>query len=254
MPRPGPARVCVRAPLGRVGWAGLPGAFWCASPFPVIVLSFFFVWPPQAGVARALGVFYFLFFSLPFAPPPRVPAVSGFLCFPALGALGLGALCFCSVLPPSSCFFSSLFFLLCSPSYNLPALLSAVAFGALGLGALLCAPPPIFCPPFFHFFLYFSSSVVPFLCPLFAPLLSRRFRCFRPWVPWAVVGPAWPRGSPPCCVLCVVVASRSSVLCPVFCGSVLPCGGMLRCPTVRLALFCGPCGAVLLLGAVSGAL
>ena len=36
----------VRALLGRVGRAGLPGAFWCASPFPLAALSFCFAWPP----------------------------------------------------------------------------------------------------------------------------------------------------------------------------------------------------------------
>ena len=40
--------VCVRVPalLGRVGRAGLPGSFWCASPFPLAALSFRFAWPP----------------------------------------------------------------------------------------------------------------------------------------------------------------------------------------------------------------
>ena len=43
-----PVCVCVRvrALLGRVGRAGLPGAFWCASPFPLAALSFCFAWPP----------------------------------------------------------------------------------------------------------------------------------------------------------------------------------------------------------------
>ena len=36
----------VRALLGRVGRAGLPGALWCASPFPLAALSFCFAWPP----------------------------------------------------------------------------------------------------------------------------------------------------------------------------------------------------------------
>ena len=53
--------------------------------------------------------------------------------------------------------------------------------------------------------------------------------CYFPLVCFGVGGPAWPRGSPPCCVLWVVVASRSPVLCQVFCGPVLPCGGVLRC-------------------------
>ena len=40
-PRPGPARVCVRALLGRVGRAGLPGAFWFpAIPSWGLVLTF----------------------------------------------------------------------------------------------------------------------------------------------------------------------------------------------------------------------
>ena len=36
----------VRALLGRVGRAGLPGALWCASPFLLAALSFCFAWPP----------------------------------------------------------------------------------------------------------------------------------------------------------------------------------------------------------------
>ena len=78
--------------------------------------------------------------------------------------------------------------------------------------------------------------------------------CCFPLACFGVGGLAWPRGLPPCCVLWVVVASCSPVLCPVFCGSVLPCGGLLLCPPVRFALFCGRCCAVLLLGAVCGAL
>ena len=36
----------VRVLLGRIGRAGLPGALWCASPFPLAALSFCFAWPP----------------------------------------------------------------------------------------------------------------------------------------------------------------------------------------------------------------
>ena len=58
-----PVCVCVRvrALLGRVGRAGLPGAFWCASPFPLAALSFCFAWPPpfcpvvDDGGLRGLG-------------------------------------------------------------------------------------------------------------------------------------------------------------------------------------------------------
>ena len=40
------AGVRVLALCGRVGRAGLPGALWCASPFPLAALSFCFAWPP----------------------------------------------------------------------------------------------------------------------------------------------------------------------------------------------------------------
>ena len=59
----------VRALLGRVGRAGLLGAFWCASPFPLAALSFCFAWPPpgwgcpslfgcccRSSLARVCGV------------------------------------------------------------------------------------------------------------------------------------------------------------------------------------------------------
>ena len=62
------SRACVRARalLGQVGLAGPPGAFWCASPFPVAALSFFFVWP-SPGLGRPVCcVFFFLF---PFVRP-----------------------------------------------------------------------------------------------------------------------------------------------------------------------------------------
>ena len=39
--------------------------------------------------------------------------------------------------------------------------------------------------------------------------------------------PGWPPGLLPCCDLSFVVVPRSSVVCPVFCGAVLPCGALL---------------------------
>ena len=57
------AFVRVRAPLGRVGQVGLPGAFWCASPFPVAVFVVLFVCSAPSG----LGLPSFLFFF--YAPP-----------------------------------------------------------------------------------------------------------------------------------------------------------------------------------------
>ena len=78
-----PVCVCVRvrALLGRVGRAGLPGAFWCASPCPLAALSFCFAWPPPGGGCPPLSrccclsslpwrfvfFFFFFFFPLPLA-------------------------------------------------------------------------------------------------------------------------------------------------------------------------------------------
>ena len=44
----------VRVLLGRVGRAGLPGALWCASPFPLAALSFCFAWPPPGWSCPSL--------------------------------------------------------------------------------------------------------------------------------------------------------------------------------------------------------
>ena len=50
------------------------------------------------------------------------------------------------------------------------------------------------------------------------------------------VGPAWPRGLLPCCVLWFAVLPGSPVLCPVFCGALLLCGAVLCHPAVRFPL------------------
>ena len=58
--------VRVRALLGRGGLAGLPGAFWCASPFPLAALSFFFVRPPRCSgcpVYFCLCCFFYFIFA-----------------------------------------------------------------------------------------------------------------------------------------------------------------------------------------------
>ena len=138
----------VLALCGRVGRAGLPGALWCASPFPLAALSFCFAWPPpgwggpplsrcpcrsslpwRCALVVSLGLplpgsscarASFVSPAGPLAalcpPPPSpfvsrgflaclvpwcfffllllplcAPVVSGFLWFPAPGALGLGA-------------------------------------------------------------------------------------------------------------------------------------------------------------------
>ena len=316
--------------------------------------------PHLARVARALGVcfFFVLFFVLlsPFFPPPRgAPAVSGFLCFPAPGAPGLGALCFCSVLPPLPalflfisgcvsppspspwcfvlfhlvpwilpppfpspfpffcCFSPVVFSPFCAPSSRIPCLGVSVVSGpgcpgpwrsvsGLLLLFFFSVFPLLFCPPAFlrSWRFWYSSPLVRlagflfpspsaavrvvrapcagaavrfvpcWCCPVASFALAgavccclwlRGGRCWAwsavccfPLACFGVGGPAWPSGSPHCCVLWVVVASCSPALCPVFCGSVLLCGSVLWCPAVRFALFCGQCGAVLLFGAVCVAL
>ena len=159
------SRACVRvlALFGRVGRAGLPGAFWCSSTFPLAALSFCFAWPPQVWGCPRPGplllfcffLFFFLFlrcfFSFFF---PCAPFVSCFLWLPALGALGLGAWC---------CLF-------CWPQASWLSVRSRSLCVAWPLAALWWLPPP---PPslslllpflvalrlfFFHFF---SSSSRP---------------------------------------------------------------------------------------------
>ena len=67
-------------------------------------------------------------------------------------------------------------------------------------------------------------------------LLDLVARCRFPLACFVAVAPAWPRGLLPCCVLWSVLLPRSPVLCPVFCGALLPCGAVLWCPAVRFAL------------------
>ena len=204
-PRPGPACVCVRALLGWVGRAGLPGAFWCASPFPwpFLVRSLLVRPPPGRGcpVCGCCWVFSFFLFSSPpllrprcvllcvfsgpgclgpwrlvaprpppfFLPPPPPsvrPVVSCFSCFPASGALGLGLL-----LPPP---FSS--FVFCPPPP--PPVVPGVSCFPAALG-LYAPPTPFLCflffvSPFFFFLLVVRCG--PGLC-----VLGRRV-C--PCVPW----------------------------------------------------------------------
>ena len=61
-------------------------------------------------------------------------------------------------------------------------------------------------------------------------------RCCVLLASFAAGAPAWPRGLLPCCVLWFVVAPCPLVLCPLFCGALLPCGAALWCPAVCFAL------------------
>ena len=93
--------------LGRVGQAGLPGAFWCASPLAVAFLVALFVRSARSGLGLPCLCCFWGFFS----PLLCAPIVAGVPCFPALGALGLGVLWSLPPLP----FVTLLFFFLPSP-------------------------------------------------------------------------------------------------------------------------------------------
>ena len=300
------AGVRVLALCGRVGRAGLPGALWCASPFPLAALSFCFAWPPPgwgcpplsccpcrsslpwrralvvflglplpaSSCARAsfvspawplaalwwflpptppflclgvfvapawcLGVVFLFSFFLPL-PLLCAPVVSGFLWFPAPGALGLGAV---------RC-------LLCWPSASrLSVRLSLFrAFRLAGAcSPSVAAPPPPFCLAVFVAAARCCVPCAALCCASLAAVLCRvvlvgcccllrraLWRCPLPWGP-VLCGAAF-CGVPPCCV-CVVVArgcvlllaallcavcvpgccavrSLSSPLCAVLCFAVL---------------------------------
>ena len=98
--------------LGRVGQAGLPGAFWCTSPFPLALPVALLVCSAPSGLGLPCLCCFWVFFPLLCAP-----LVSGVPCFPAPDALGLGVLwslphpCFV-FFPPSPLRFFFLLFLL----------------------------------------------------------------------------------------------------------------------------------------------
>ena len=199
------SRVCVRvlALLGRVGRAGLPGAFWCASPFSFgrfvflpclapsglrLPLSLSFVCPLLPPFA-----FFFVFFPFLCCRLLRAPFVSCFLWFPAPGALGLGAVC---------CLY-------CWPRASWLSVRSRFFGAAWSLTALCCCPPPPFVSrrccrrsvPCVRF--SFPSCVRP--CCLRLSLVSGP-GCPGPWrcvlfVLWASRCPALRALSPRLCVL-----------------------------------------------------
>ena len=254
--------VCV---LGRVGRAGLPGAFWCASPFPLAALSFCFAWPP---------------------PGWGCPPLSRCCCRSSLPWRCVLVVFLGLPLPGSPCARASFV----SPAWPLAA-----------LWWLLPSPPPllrltVFVAPawclgvFFSFFFFFSSvrprcfwlSLVsgpgcprPRRCALFA-LLAFRFSapralvplsCFPPgcWLlpdgccppplPLPFVSPGFRRCRSVLCAVCCVVlcvpgcgaAPRCCALCrPVLCCRVLCCARLCRCLLRRALWRCpSPWGPVL---------
>ena len=246
------SRACVRvhALLGRVGRAGLPGAFWGASPFlwPFLVRSLLFLPLPGWGCPVCGCCWSFLFSFSP--SPPSLRSRCVLLCvFSGLGCLGP----WCLVAPPFFC---------------CPPLLLSLAFPAFWLPGASAPPPPLFfssfvsCFSFFRFFLLFfagcavgggfvclGTSGVPacasvvlslsLLCVRW--LVLRGVRCWA-WLSsavswWVLVscfGGAvlvWPRDSPPCRSAWCVLVFRCPVLCSVaLCCRVVVCSCHSREP------------------------
>ena len=155
----------------RVGLAGLPGAFGAPHLFLWPTCRSALLSPLRAGVAPSWS------FVCPPTPPfasfffdvvLRGPFVSCFLWLPALGALGLSAVCCLFCWPPAS-------------RLSVRSPLFCVARLAVGC-SLVVAPPPPWCLVVFvaaarcraFVFVFFLFS---------APPLSLAFSGFRPWVP-----------------------------------------------------------------------
>ena len=195
------SRVCVRVrvPCGQVRRAGLPGAFSCASPFPLAALSFCFAWPPPGWGCSFLGPLFAL-------PPPlassfflccflHAPSVSCFLWFPAPAAPGLGAA----------------FYFFCWLSVR--SRLVCVSRLAVGCSLVVAAP----LTPLLRLAVFVAAArcLGFFFLLLFAPPLSLAFSGFRPRVPWALAL---------CLGFFFPPASRLSVRSRLFCVSCLAVG------------------------------
>ena len=184
---------------GWVGRAGGPGVFWCAAPFLLPFCSSF--GPLRAMCALVVRVFLFFFF---FADAPCVPLAF----FPALGALGFGALWLPRPRLPS----------FCSLLFAPPLCPSLRCFRpSVPWASALCAPPP----PLLFFFL---------------PPLSLLLRCFRPWAPWAVVLCGCPPPPPPLFFWCRAPPCCAVLLCAVF--RRVWCRGALLCVVVFSLVLC----------------
>ena len=214
----------------------------CVSLFSSLLLG--------ALVLLLFFFFFFFFFSFFFFPPLRAPVVSGFLLFPAPGALGLGAVRFLLCWPSASrlSVHLSLFraFRLaggCSPSVAAPPP-PFLSRGFGGCRSVLCAVCcVVLCIP--------GCGAAPRCCALCSPVLCCSVLCCARWVPLLVapcplalpvaLGPCALRRcvlwcSPVLCVFCrgavVRAVVRRSALCCV-------CPGVLCCAFPVLSALCG---------------
>ena len=218
--------VRVRALLGRVGRAGLPGAFWCASPFPLAALSFCFAWPPPASGCPPLfrcccrsSLVVFLGLLLPGSPCARTSFVS-----PAWPLAGLWwllprpppILCLAVFVAPAWCL--GVFFFPSSSSSVRPRCLRL----SLVSGPGCPGPRRLRCS----------------LCWPSASRLSVRlslFRAFRLAVGCSRVVAAPP---PPLCLAVFVPAARCCVPCCAVRPGVRCCAALLRVVSPPVVLSC----------------
>ena len=258
------SRACVRALVcpGRVGRAGLLGAFRCASPFPLVALSFCF----------ALGwgcPFLGLFLPSPFfpsSPPPSFFLFFLFFFFRALPlslaffgfrpqvpwALALGFL----FLPPPRFGVLNFSFFLCAPPLSLAfagfrprvpwaLALCVVCFVGLPLPGSRCGLPPHLCFPPRCWLLLGGCCLPPasLLCLVVfvaAALCSVFFSFFFPTLAlcapvvsgfrWFAAPGALGRGAV-CCLFCWHTASQLAVRLRLLCASRLA----VRCSLVVAA-------------------
>ena len=217
------SRACVRVlvRLCQVGWAGLTGVLWCASPFPLIALSFCFARPPPGWRCHFLGPFFFLsFFSRFFALPCCLwrSLVSG------PGCIGPWRLACIFPPPPAGLRFFFFFFF-----FSFSAFLLRPRCLRLSLVSGPGCPAPRRCVLFV--LLAPSPSALRALSPRLCPLLSRWLLsggCHPPRLPSPFVLPVFPFVCPRClrlslvsgpgcrgplrCVLFVLLSSRLSAV------------------------------------------
>ena len=186
----------VLALCGRVGRAGLPGALWCASPFPLAALSFCFAWPP-----------------------------------PGCGGPPLPRCCYRSSLPCAPLFFFFFFFAVCTASWASWLLFTGVHALRVVL-CVRCPGPPGSCSPVCTLCAWCCVyGVLGLLPPVHRCARSvHGVACTASWAPWLLftgvhalcvvlrVRRPGPRGScSPVCTLCVwcCVYSVLGLLAPV---------------------------------------
>ena len=200
------SRACVRvrARLGRVGRAGLQGAFWCASAFllPLLVRSLF-AWPPP-GWGRP-----FSFYARPLSLPGVPWALASFCALSPPGFL-FWFFSFCLLCPLFFVFFvfcfRRLFFLFFFVRPRCPWRFMFSGPGCLGPWRLV-VPPPL--PPFLFFFPS-HFLLVCFFFLLFLGFLVFVFLCLLCGA--GVVCVSWAVG---CAGVCFVGAVPVIALCAV---------------------------------------